>query len=252
MKRTSIAALTLVASFATLAGPGCSSDATPDTTPSAGTGNNTAGTASQLPTAGTTGTVTTAGTSAGGAATGTAGTASGGSAAGGSAAGGSAAGGSAAGGSAAGGSAGAASGGTASGGSAGSGGGSGGAANPACPAKIDSTVACTAVVSCPAATCGAFKLGAKDCNCAAASGTFTCTSCSYAGKTESIVQTPAAALTACASDDNTLEKNTTGCTKGDRCKSLDTTKSRFCACWDDPVKATTVWDCDAMPSAWPM
>ncbi|MES1182948.1 MAG: hypothetical protein ABUL60_03985, partial [Myxococcales bacterium] len=127
-----------------------------------------------------------------------------------------------------------------------------GAANPACPAKIDSSVACTAAVSCPAATCGVFKIGAKDCSCAAASGMFTCSSCSYAGKTESIVQTPAAALAACASDDTTLEKNTTGCTKGDRCKSLDTAKTRFCACWDDAAKGTTVWDCDAMPSAWPM
>jgi hypothetical protein len=81
---------------------------------------------------------------------------------------------------------------------------------------------------------------------------FTCSSCSYAGKTESIVQTPAAALPACTSDDTTLEKNTTGCTKGDRCKSLDTAKTRFCACWDDAAKGTTVWDCDAMPSAWPM
>jgi hypothetical protein len=253
MKRTSLAALTLLASFATLGGPGCSSDATPDPTPSAGTAAAIAGTSSVLPIAGTSSTTPTAGTPAVGGTASSGGAGTGGSSAGattaGTAAGGTASGGAASGGSTAGG---AATAGTAAGGTASAGTASGGAANPGCPAKIDSSVACTAVVSCPAATCGAFKLGAKDCNCAAASGTFMCSSCSYAGKTESIVQTPAAALPACASDDTTLEKNTTGCTKGDRCKSLDTAKVRFCACWDDPVKATTVWDCDAMPSAWPM
>jgi len=253
MKRTSFAALTLLASFATLGGPGCSSDATPDTTPSAGTASSSAGTSSQLPSAGTSSTPT-AGTPAVGGTTNAAGTGTAGSSAG-TAAGGTAAGGTAAGGSGGTAAGGTATGGTASGGSAAGGtasGGTGGAANPACPAKIDSSVACTAAVSCPAATCGVFKIGAKDCNCAAASGMFMCSSCSYAGKTESIVQTPAAALPACASDDNTLEKNTTGCTKGDRCKSLDTAKTRFCACWDDAAKGTTVWDYDAMPSAWPM
>ena len=34
------------------------------------------------------------------------------------------------------------------------------------------------------------------------------------------------------------------------CKSLDTEKNRFCACWDDPVEGGTAWDCDSMPSTW--
>jgi hypothetical protein len=127
----------------------------------------------------------------------------------------------------------------------------GSAANPDCPAKIDSTTACTSAVSCPAAACGVFKIGQKDCSCAAASGNFSCTSCSYAGKTEEIVQAPATVLPDCTADDTTLEKNTPTCTKGERCKSLDTAKSRFCACWDDPAKGVVDWDCDSMPSSWP-
>jgi hypothetical protein len=107
---------------------------------------------------------------------------------------------------------------------------------------------CTAAIACPASVCGAFKLGAKDCKCDAATGPYTCTPCSYAGKTESIVQKPAAALPACTADDMTLEKNTPTCTMGDRCASL--TPKRFCACWTDPVKGSVVWDCDAIPAEW--
>jgi len=249
MKRTSIAALTLLASFATLAGAGCSSEASPDTSgTTAGSATNAGGTAG-TPTAGTASTSTAgtpasvggtpagAGTATGG--TATAGTTTGGNATAGTATGGSATAGTATGGSSAGGAAaGAASGGT----------GGTGTANPACPAKIDSAVMCTSVIACPGAVCGAFKLGAKDCKCEAATGPFTCTSCSYAGKTESIVQKPAEALPACTADDTTLEKNTPTCTKGDRCASQ--TPKRFCACWDDPAKDSVVWDCDAMPAEW--
>lgn len=244
MKRTSIVALTLLASLATLAGPGCSAEAPSDTgnTNTAGTAVNTGGTLSGLPSAGTASTPT-AGTPSGGgtpATTAGAGGGSAGTASAGTAAGGTAAGGTAAGGSATGGTAGTATGGTAAGGT--------GTANPACPAKIDSAVMCTAAISCPATTCGAFKLGARDCTCTAATGPYTCTPCSYAGKTEPIVQKPEAALPACTADDTTLEKNTPTCTKGDRCASL--TAKRFCACWTDPVKGSDVWDCDAVPAAW--
>lgn len=242
MKRTSIVALTLLASLATLAGPGCSAEDPAEPGNTAGTApTNTAGTQS-VPTAGTGTGTPTAGTPAVG---GTAATSAG---AGGSSAGtasaGTATGGTAAGGTGTAGSAGTASGGTASGG----GTGGTGTANPACPVKIDSAVMCAAVISCPASACGAFKLGAKDCNCMAATGPYTCTPCSYAGKTESIVQKPAAALPACTADDTTLEKNTPTCTMGDRCASL--TAKRFCACWTDPVKGSTVWDCDAIPAEW--
>lgn len=241
MKRTSIVALTLLASLATLAGPGCSSaeDPDPGTTNTAGTATNTGGTLSGVPTAGTTSTPTAGTPSGGGTPATTAG--AGGSSAG-TASAGTAAGGTASGGTGTAGSAGTASGGA----SAGSGG--TGTANPACPAKIDSNVMCTAVISCPASTCGAFKLGARDCTCAAATGPYTCSPCSYAGKTEPIVQKPEAALPACTADDMTLEKNTPTCTKGDRCASL--TAKRFCACWTDPVKGSDVWDCDAIPAAW--
>jgi hypothetical protein len=256
MNRTSFAALALLSSFVTLVGPGCSSS---DDTPSgnAGTGpQNTSGAApvagtGTLPIAGTTsgGTTGTAGsTSAAGSGGAAAGTSSGGTATAGGGAGG--VGGGSAGG--AGGSAGATAGGGGSGGAAAGAGGAGGSTtNPNCPVKIDSSTACTAMISCPAATCGVFKLGSKDCNCAAASGNFMCSSCTYKG-TESIVQAPMAdaPLTACAMDDATME-GTVGCTKGMRCKSLDMVKNRFCACWDDPVKGGTAWDCDAVPSAWP-
>jgi hypothetical protein len=137
--------------------------------------------------------------------------------------------------------------GSGSGGTAGTG---GGTVDPNCPLKIDSKTACTAVVTCNDAYCGVFKLGSKDCSCAAASGFFECMSCDYAGKTEEIVLPPAAVLPACTGDDMTLE-STTGCTKGMRCRSTDAAKVRFCACWEDPTKGGTVWDCDAMPSSWP-
>ncbi|RYZ05863.1 MAG: hypothetical protein EOO73_18295 [Myxococcales bacterium] len=74
-----------------------------------------------------------------------------------------------------------------------------------------------------------------------------CTSCTYKG-TEEIVVKPTAALEPCAMADSAME-DITACTKGMRCKSLDTTKDRFCACWDDPAGGT-VWDCDSTPSAW--
>ena len=238
MKRTSIAALTLLATLTTFAVPGCSSDATPDEGGSgsgnhtAGTGNSTAGTGTLPPIAGSGN--STAGTTSGGATS--AGASSGGSA------------GATTGGAATAGSGGAATGG--SGGAATAGATTGGASNPGCPEKIDSKTACTAVISCPKATCGVFKLGGKDCDCAAAAGNFMCSSCAYAG-TEPIVQPPATALPACTSDDVTLEKTIKGCTKGDRCKSLDTVNIRFCACWDDPVDGGTAWDCDSKPKNWP-
>ena len=182
--------------------------------PMAGTGNAAAGTGNvALPTAGTGG-AATAGTSGGG----MAGAATGGAS------------------------------GAAPGGAAGTGGGPGA---PGCPVKIDSKVACTEVITCPNAYCGVFQLGLKNCECAAASGMFTCTSCGYAGKTEEIITKPAAALPACASDDATLE-DTPGCTKGMRCHSLTADKNRFCACWEDPVDASLKWDCDTQPSDWPL
>ena len=185
--------------------------------PTAGTGNATAGTASVVPTAGSgSGGAGTAGTSAGGAA----GTATGGASAGTSAGG-------------------------AAGGSAGAG------SNPACPAKIDSKVVCTMPVTCNAAYCGVFQMGKKDCTCAAASGNFSCMPCAYTGRTEEIVQPPAAVLPACAADDMTLEKSTPNCTKGMRCKSLTADANRFCACWENPVDASLKWDCDSQPGSWP-
>lgn len=258
MNRTSFAALALLTSFVTLVGPGCSSSDDPPLGNSGGTGTqNTSGAATvagtgTMPTAGTTSTTggtgtagTTSMTGGGGAA---AGTTSGGAATGGGGAGGATTGG---GGSGTGGAAAGAGGASGAAGAAGMAGAGGGGSNPNCPVKIDSSTACTAMISCPSAACGVFKLGSKDCNCAAASGNFTCSSCTYKG-TESIVQAPTAdaPLTACAMDDKTLE-DTVGCTKGMRCKSLDTVKNRFCACWDDPVKGGTAWDCDAVPSAWP-
>ncbi len=246
MNRSSFAALALLTSFVSLAGSGCSSEdsgggtAGSNTFPAAGTGT--------VPTAGT-GTVPTAGPSAGG--TGTAGAAamagSGGAAAG-TSAGGSATGGAGAstGGAGAGGVA-AGGGGAAGATTGGAGAGAGGSAS--CPAKIDSSTVCTAVASCPGTTCGLHKLGSRDCSCAAATGNFTCSSCTYKG-TEAIVVKPEAALTPCAMADSAME-DTKACTKGDRCKSLDTTKDRVCACWDDPAAVgSTVWDCDSTPSAW--
>jgi hypothetical protein len=115
-----------------------------------------------------------------------------------------------------------------------------------CPAKIDGSTACTAVVSCPGSVCGMHKLGSRTCSCPAASGVFDCGTCVYAGS-EPIVVKPAAALSPCAMADSAME-DITACTKGDRCKSLDTTKDRFCACWDAP--GGTAWDCDSTPSAW--
>jgi hypothetical protein len=238
MKRTSLAALTLLATLTALAAPGCSSDAAPD---EGGGGTATHSSAGSSTTAGTPPVIIAAGTG-----NSAAGTASGGMPSAGAPSGGSPAattGGAATGGGGSGGAPAAGGGGAAAGGAANPG-------NPGCPEKIDSKLACTQVISCPKSTCGVFKLGSKDCDCAAASGTFTCTSCTYTG-TDSIVTPPAAALPACAADDVTLEKNTKGCTKGDRCKSLDTAKSRFCACWDDPVDGGTSWDCDAKPSNWP-
>lgn len=182
--------------------------------PTAGTGNALAGTGNVTPTAGSgTGGAATAGTG------GMAGSATGGASAG-TSAGGAAA-------------------------------GSGGGPAAGCPVKIDSKVACTQVITCPDAYCGVFQLGSKNCECAAASGMFTCTSCSYGGATEEIIQKPAAALAACASDDATLE-DTPGCTKGMRCHSLTADKNRFCACWEDPVDASLKWDCDTQPSDWPL
>jgi hypothetical protein len=127
--------------------------------------------------------------------------------------------------------------------------GSGGGPAAGCPVKIDSKTACTQVIDCPGAYCGVHQLGSKNCNCAMATGMFMCSSCDYTGKTEEIVQAPAAALEPCASEDSVLE-DTAGCTKGMRCKSLDTTRERFCACWDDLVEGGTAWDCDSLPSAW--
>jgi hypothetical protein len=154
-----------------------------------------------------------------------------------------------------GGSAGASAGGTSDSGgapsTAGTGGSAGGTGNPACPVKIDSQVMCTQVISCPGAYCGVFQMGKKDCDCAAASGAFTCTSCDYTGRTEEIVLPPAAVLPACSADDTTLEKNTPTCTKGDRCKSLTVDKNRFCACWENPTDGALKWDCDSQPASWP-
>jgi hypothetical protein len=243
MKRVSIVTLSVLVPFVALSAPACSSESPPDegnnTGNTSGTGNSSAGTGTLPPVAGTTSSA--AGTSAGGATGGAAGSGSGGTTAG-----------TSSGGSGTAGNAGAASGGTSAGGSAGAtaGGSGGGTANPNCPVKIDSKTACTAVATCNDAYCGVFKLGAKDCTCAAASGMFMCNSCDYTGKTEEIVLPPASALPACTADDMTLE-STTGCTKGMRCRSTDTAKIRFCACWDDPVEGGTVWDCDALPASWP-
>lgn len=187
--------------------------------PVAGTGPSNGGSNSGTPTAGTGGSApSTAGTSAGGSA--------------GAEAGG------------AGGSAGATP-------TAGTGGSAGGSGNPACPVKIDSQVMCTQVISCPDAYCGVFQMGSKDCDCAAASGAFTCSSCDYTGRTEEIVLPPAAVLPACSADDMTLEKSTPTCTKGDRCKSLTPDKVRFCACWENPTDGALKWDCDSQPASWP-
>jgi hypothetical protein len=236
MKR-SIVTLSLVGSVSFLVAAGCNQAVTPeeDESGSSGSGNSTAGTGALLPMAGNANTaagsggglVPTAGTGTGGAAT--AGTGSGGMS-------GSETGGASAGTSAGGATAGA---------------GGAGPANPGCPVKIDSKVACTQVITCPNAYCGVFQLGAKNCECVAASGMFTCTSCSYAGKTEEILVKPEAALPACASDDATLE-DTPGCTKGMRCHSLTADKNRFCACWEDPLDASLKWDCDTQPSDWPL
>jgi hypothetical protein len=129
--------------------------------------------------------------------------------------------------------------------------GSAGGGNPACPVKIDSQVMCTQIISCPDAYCGVFQMGSKDCDCAAASGAFTCSSCDYTGRTEEIVLPPAAVLPACSADDMTLEKSTPTCTKGDRCKSLTVDKNRFCACWENPTDGALKWDCDSQPASWP-
>jgi hypothetical protein len=238
MKRVSIVTLSVLLPFVVLA-PACSSsDAPPDDgdkPATAGTGTTGAGSGNLVPSAGTsngaagTGTGGSPGGVAGSSAGGAAGTASGGTATAGAASGGAA---------------------TAGSGGAGTAGTGGGTANPNCPLKIDSKTACTAVVTCNDAYCGVFKLGSKDCSCAMASGLFECMPCDYAGKTEEIVLPPAAALPACTADDMTLE-STTGCTKGERCRSTDAAKIRFCACWEDPVEGGTVWDCDAMPSSWP-
>lgn len=239
MKRVSFVTLGLLLPIAVLA-PACSSSTDPPDDggkpTTAGTGSTSAGTGNLVPMAGTGN--TTAGTAAGGAASGGAGASAGGAAAG-MTSGGAA-------------NAGATSGGASTAGAAGTGtaGSGGGAADPNCPTKIDSKTACTAVVTCSDAYCGVFKLGSKDCSCAAAAGMFECTSCDYAGKTEEIVLPPAGALPACTGDDMTLEA-TAGCTKGERCRSTDAAKVRFCACWDDPVEGGTVWDCDSMPSSWP-
>lgn len=47
---------------------------------------------------------------------------------------------------------------------------------------------------------------------------------------------------------DSLMEDIVGCTQGARCKSLDTTKDRFCACWD--VAGTPKYDCDSTPGAW--
>jgi hypothetical protein len=236
MKRP-IVTLGLVGLFAFLMTPACNQAVTPeeDENGASGSSNGSAGTGALLPMAGTANTaagsgglIPSAGTGTGGAAT--AGTSSGGMS------------GSATGGGSAGSSAGGAAAGT---------GGGPGPGNPGCPVKIDSKVACTQVITCPDAYCGVFQLGAKNCECVAASGMFTCTSCSYAGATEEILQKPEAALPACASDDATLE-DTPGCTKGMRCHSLTADKNRFCACWEDPLDASLKWDCDTQPSDWPL
>jgi hypothetical protein len=238
MKRVSIVTLSLFLPLTVLA-PACSSSQDPPEDgdkPSAGTGNTTAGTGNLVPVAGTGNAV--AGSSTGGAPGGLAGASAGGAAAG-TSTGGAAA-------------AGTSSGGTSTAGTAGTAtaGSGGGTADPNCPLKIDSKTECTAVATCNDAYCGVFKLGSKDCSCGMASGFFECMSCDYAGKTEEIVLPPAAALPACTGDDMTLEA-TAGCTKGERCRSTDAAKIRFCACWEDPAKGGTVWDCDSMPSSWP-
>jgi hypothetical protein len=235
MKRVSIVALGLFIPFVSLAA--CSSSTEPDDgngTPQAGAGT-TAGSPSTAGTPSTAGSPSTAGAATGGAGSGAGGAATAGGGAGGAAAG--------SGGAATGG-AGAATGGAGAGG----GGGSGGA-NPACPAKIDSQVMCTQIIQCPNAYCGVFKLGSKNCDCAAATGPFKCTSCDYSGSTEPIVQKPTEALPACAAADSVLE-DMAGCTLNDRCKSLTADKDRFCACFTDPVKGAAAWDCDAVPAAW--
>lgn len=237
MKRVSIVTLSLFLPLTVLA-PACSSSQDPSEDgdkPIAGTGNTTAGTGNHVPLAGTGNSV--AGSSTGGAPSGVAGASVGGATAG------TAAGGTPAGGASTGGASTAGAGGTSSAGT------GGGTADPNCPLKIDSKTACTAVATCSDAYCGVFKLGAKDCSCPMASGFFECMPCDYTGKTEEIVLAPAAALPACTGDDTTLE-STTGCTKGERCRSTDAAKVRFCACWEDPAKGGTAWDCDAMPSTW--
>ena len=241
MKRVSIVTLSLLLPITILA-PACSSSSDPPDDggkPTAGTGNTSAGTGNLVPMAGTANAAAgMASTAAGGAASGGAGTSAGGAVAG-TTSGGSA-------------NAGVTSGGASTAGAAGTStaGSGGGTSDPNCPLKIDSKTACTAVATCSDAYCGVFKLGAKDCSCAMAAGMFECTSCDYAGKTEAIVLPPAGALPACTGDDMTLEA-TTGCAKGERCRSTDAAKVRFCACWDDPVDGGTVWDCDSMPSSWP-
>jgi hypothetical protein len=238
MNRTSLTALARFTSFVALVGSGCSSD---DPPPSGAAGTGFTPTAGTSATAGTGS--TTAGTYAGGAGTaGTSATAGTGEAAG-AATGGGGAGGVATGGGGAGGTT---TGGGGAGGAATGGGGAGGSGSGTCPAKIDSSTVCTAVASCPGTMCGIHKLGSRDCSCAAASGVFACTACTYKGA-EPIVMKPDAALTPCAMADSAME-DLTGCTKGDRCKSLDTTKDRFCACWD--AAGATAWDCDSTPSAW--
>jgi hypothetical protein len=239
MKRVSIVTLSVLLPFVVLA-PACSSsDDPPDDggkPATAGTSTSGAGTGNLVPIAGTSNGA--AGTSTGGSPGGVAGSSAGGATAG-TASGGAATAGAASGGAA-----------TAGNGGASTAGTGGGTTNPNCPLKIDSKTACTAVVTCNDAYCGVFKLGSKDCSCAMASGLFECMPCDYTGKTEEIVLPPAAALPACTGDDMTLE-STTGCTKGERCRSTDAAKIRFCACWEDPVEGGTVWDCDAMPSSWP-
>jgi hypothetical protein len=236
MKR-SIVTLSLVGSVSFLLAAACNQAVTPedDESGSSGSGNSSAGTGTLLPmagnansAAGSAGLIPTAGTGTGGQPT--AGASSGGMS--GTAAGGASAG-------------------TSTGGAAAGSGGGPGDGNPGCPVKIDSKVACTQVITCQSAYCGVFQLGSKNCECAAASGMFTCTSCTYAGKTEEILVKPEAALPACASDDATLE-DTPGCTKGMRCHSLTADKNRFCACWEDPLDASLKWDCDTQPSDWPL